>query len=74
MEPLDTTYTAPDGSTCEGFPPLSPRQFDALVRAGVLSELVQWRFGEPKETMRGLTPDDLASLPGGKLCTVYAVR
>ena len=68
------TWTDADGRTHPGFPDLSPRDFERLVRAGVFVELVQWRFGKPAGKLRGLSADDMAALPGGKACTVYEVH
>ena len=68
------TWTDADGRTHPGFPPLSPRDFERLVRAGVLAEREDLRWGTPLTGVRGLSADDLTALPGGKVCVVYEVH
>jgi hypothetical protein len=71
---LRATYTwkDKDGVTHPGFPPLSPRDFKMLVDAGVLT--TAGGFAPTLPTVRGLTPEEIAELPGGNLCVLYAVN
>ena len=73
---LRDTYTWTDaaGETHPGFPPLSPRDFSALERAGVLTEIREMRYGKALGPVRGLTRDDLDALPEGKLFIFYQVN
>ena len=67
-------WTGADGVTRPGLPPFSPADFNRLVRAGVLTEIRELRFGRAPEKVRGLSEQDLAALPGGYLCVFYAVN
>jgi len=71
---LRATYAWKDkaGVTHPGVPPVSPRDFNRLVDAGVLTSVGGFAPTLPK--VRGLTPEEIADLPGGNLCTVYVVR
>jgi len=71
---LRETYTWTDkrGVAHPGFPPLSPRDFNRLVEAGVLSKVGEFARTLPK--VRGLSPEEIADLPSGRLCVLYAVH
>jgi hypothetical protein len=66
------TWTDKDGVTHPGFPLLSPADFNRLEEAGVLTRIREFARTLPK--VRGLSPEEVSSLPNGRLCALYAVN
>lgn len=67
------TWTDAAGGVHPGLPPFSPQDFDRLVADGALVEMKDWHFPKARQELRGLSREEMAALPDGRIAAVYAV-